>query len=284
MLLYSSLIRDEEATETHSRRIIKRLHSFSLAVWACRNGIRHGAAVAEKKEVRSALIQAKVREAYRLSATGQFRLLERDKSLFRAKTESERLKGDFDPLFCWLRSLEIAKTAFEKRQERFATNATAFFQPFRALGRQRLLRSPSVEAPKSSNSVEGRHYLREIQQLRQEISESTQATYTSRRQPHVVFSDLQATQLGSILDEGYSQSFIEYAASPETSIASAGPFHQRPLLDQVYSTDSSYVQSRRRDVVHSFDTITASSATERTPDGYRAATNRQLLNRMDCLY
>lgn len=282
-ILFCNPIRDEEATETHLRRIIQKLHSFSLAVWECRNGILHGASAAEKKDVRSALIREKVSKAYMMYATGQFPLLARDNSLFKAKTETERLKSDDDFLLCWLRSLEIAQNAYERRQAKFATNAAAFFQPFRALGRQRLPLTPPEKDPNLSNPVDGRHFLREMQQLTQEISGQTQTNYTSRRQHHIIFDSLQTTELGSILDEGCSQSSIEQARSPDTSIVSAGPFHQRPLVDQDYSTDSSYVQSRRRDVAHSFDTFTASSATEATPAGYRAETHRHRLDRMDRL-
>lgn len=61
-----SPVRDEDATETHLRRVIKKLHSFSFAVRACRNGVLYGTTVNEQRETRTVLIRQKVIEAYEL--------------------------------------------------------------------------------------------------------------------------------------------------------------------------------------------------------------------------
>ena len=84
-ILYASSIRDEDATETHLRRIIRKLHSFSLALWEYRNGILHGTTRDERREIRSSLIRAKVVEAYELQGAGRFPLLARDASFFNKK-------------------------------------------------------------------------------------------------------------------------------------------------------------------------------------------------------
>lgn len=58
--------------------------------------------------------------------------------MFIGKTLEERLQGDDDILFCWLRAVELALTAYGKLQAKAATNATRFFQPFREMGRKKL--------------------------------------------------------------------------------------------------------------------------------------------------
>jgi len=115
-ILLSNPTYDEDATETFLRRILRKLHSFSLAVWESRNGIVHGVTRDEAKEMRSKLIKGKVAEAFQRFSDRKIWLLPRDHSLFTKKTMDERLKGDDDALLCWLRSVEVAMAAFERRQ------------------------------------------------------------------------------------------------------------------------------------------------------------------------
>ena len=56
-----------------------------------------------------------------------------------------------------------------------------------------------------------------------------------------------------------------------------------PIVDQEFSSDSSYQQSLRRDVVHSYDTFTQSEDTGVTPEGYRAERRRQQIVNMEVL-
>mmetsp|Transcript_1981 Transcript_1981/g.3052 ORF Transcript_1981/g.3052 Transcript_1981/m.3052 type:complete len:246 (-) Transcript_1981:1708-2445(-) len=189
-ILFSSPTRDEDATETHLRRVIKQLHSFSLAAWACRNRILHGNTVEAKKESRSALIQAKVSEAYTLYFENKLRVLSRDVTLFSRKTLEDRLKGDDDTLFCWLRAVEVALAVFEKQQAKAEMSAAAFFQPFRDLGKRKLaaqqlmrLVEQQTEAhtvPEISQFTEEYiepHSQRETEHLSADVSVATQDQY-----------------------------------------------------------------------------------------------------------
>ena len=177
-----------------------------------------------------------------------------------------------------------------------AMNADAFFAPFRALGQQYLamqrISAMEQQQPQKPSTIAIGHRQREVDQMDQEVSEVTQCSYRSRIKPETPlkgFSDkvlnfLHAEKpddlsIGSPLDtfppsEGPSDTIswesslrteatsIAKAMKSDDSIASPGPFGPAPILEQEFTSDSSYVWSRRRDVAYSFDTLTSSSATD----------------------
>lgn len=225
---------------------------------------------------------------------GKLLLLPRDEILFTRKTLEERQRGDADTSLCWLRSLEIALTVCEKQRTKEAKQASKFFQRFRAMGRQklqenRLLHSlfnqeAGVQARDLSTQIgtysqqEGTpHKQREEEQLRLEISGSTQQSY-KREASQPALDGLQHTILRSIFEDEGTQ--LREEGSDVSGIVSSGPFGAQTILQYAASTDSSYVQSRQRDVEWSYDTFT-SSGTEVTPEGYRSDRRRLLLDRMD---
>ena len=292
-ILFSNPIWDEDVTETHLRGIIRRLHTISLAVWACRNGILHGDTFDKKRELRSKLIREKVAEAYALFTAGELYLLARDKALFRKKTLEQRLKGDDDSLFCWLRSVEVAMTVFERRQAKYSTNAAVFFRPFREMGQQKL-RAQRLDSLISNREVdqawqnqrtpsyaEGFYTQTEADQLIADVSTSTQSQYSQRKAKNPILLGLSDTILSREWDS--AQHSLDNGVMDDSSMESAGPFAEGPIIDQHFTSDSSYVPSRRRDVALSFDTITSSSATDMTPEGYRAARRVQRMRRIDDL-
>ena len=63
-ILLSSSVRDDDVTEMHLRRLIKKSHAFSLSTWELQNEILHGDTREAQKAIRSSLIRAKVEEAY----------------------------------------------------------------------------------------------------------------------------------------------------------------------------------------------------------------------------
>mmetsp|Transcript_12620 Transcript_12620/g.18129 ORF Transcript_12620/g.18129 Transcript_12620/m.18129 type:complete len:323 (+) Transcript_12620:1548-2516(+) len=124
---------------------------------------------------------------------------------------------------------------------------------------------------------ETQHIDREDEQLQLEISPLTQELYK--------LSKLHSPELGGLQDTIFSSSFDEdgfpeQERSDTDSFVSEGPFGVPPLIQMDFSSDSSYVFSRRRDVDLSYDTFT-SSGTEATPEGYRREQRKQLLGRMD---
>mmetsp|Transcript_5492 Transcript_5492/g.8104 ORF Transcript_5492/g.8104 Transcript_5492/m.8104 type:complete len:785 (+) Transcript_5492:1386-3740(+) len=291
-ILFSNPKRDDDATETHLRRLMKKLHSFSLAVWECRNGILHGDTREKRRTIRTLLIRDKVIECFELYMEGKIVLLARDNYLFAKKSLEQRLKGDDDMLLSWLRIVEVAMQAYERKQDKEAKNALVFFQKFRALGRQKLLVNRSVAATmqqegnfdttqggRFDTTVEGCHRDREENQLAQDVSEQTQRQYRTRRQTEAL-EGLSDTMLSITFDDGVSQTPPE---TEEDSIVGPGPFYVAPIVDCEFSSDSSYVQSRRRDVAHSYDTFTSSEDTTVTPEGYRDERRQQQLVRMDAL-
>lgn len=229
-ILFSSSIRDEDATEQYLQRIIKKLHAFSLAIWASPNGILHGNTRDEKREARLALIRSKVTEAYELYAEKKLILLSRDTALFRRKTLEERLKGDEDMLFCWLRSVEVALAAYEKQQAKAARMAKVFFQPFREMGKRRLVAQRMVTMFTTTtrevhSTVPDRNRLeepnklqyarREEEQLTEEVSEWTQNQYKLRSQQVTAVDGLADTIW---MDNEADETQHEMTASTDESI------------------------------------------------------------------
>ena len=270
-ILYSSSVKDEYPTETYLRHIKKKLHSLSLTLWECCNGILHGDTKAAQRELRLALIKDRVKEAYERVLDTRLQVLPRDSSLFTRKQLEERLTGDADTLLCWLRTVEVATRAFENcRTKEIAASETA---------------SPlSIEQADFIPSERTDHSRREVEQLESDVSVYTQSQYSDRKKKMAAMDDLQDIILYSTQD---SQTII----STEDSLPSPGPFHIKPILDQELSSDSSYTYSRRRDVVLSYDTFTASSAALDTPEGYRASRRQiqivqmeELQQQMDTLY
>mmetsp|Transcript_24137 Transcript_24137/g.34594 ORF Transcript_24137/g.34594 Transcript_24137/m.34594 type:complete len:1267 (+) Transcript_24137:682-4482(+) len=293
-ILFSSPVRDEDAAETHLRRLIKKLHSFSLSMWECRNGIIQGNTQETRRAIRSATIRDKVKEAYTLYSEGKILLLPRDETLFERKILGMRLKGDDDTLLCWLRSLEVAINACEKQQSKAAKLAAVFFQPFRELGRQKLaerrltMLQSQIEETKSFseqrsvvNPEEEPYSQRETDQMETEVSDFTKSQYNLRRQKAIVVEGLGDTFFCNELDEEEQPGWYEMRS--EDSIVSPGPFHAATVLEQTFSSDSSYIQSRRRDIAYSFDTFTTSSATIPTPEGYRAERRIAQMDHIDHL-
>jgi hypothetical protein len=137
-ILFTSPKRDEDATELKLRGLIKKLHSFSLSVWECRNKVIHGDTREKSRAIRTALIREKASAAYSLYYEGQILLLARDQYLFTKKPLPTRLEGDDDSLLCWLRLVEVALKSYAVQHAKAQENAARFFQPFRALGRQRI--------------------------------------------------------------------------------------------------------------------------------------------------
>ena len=253
----------------------------------------HGTTYATKKAVKRALIVAKVTEAYALYAEGKLKLLARDQTLFTRFTAEHRLQGDTDTLLCWLRSVEIALLAYERRQAAASKQAAAFFHPFRVLGQRKLLEgrastssqhdrnSLDFAPPRSDPFAPVLHSSREEAQLTQEVSPITQRQYRSRNNPQQEVEGLSATVLSSIFD--LSSESTETPLKDDDSIVAVGPFGSIPLIQQEFSSDSSYLLSNHRDVALSFDTYTHSSHTSATPQGYRSERRHQQIERIDNL-
>ena len=165
-------------------------------MWACRNGILHGNTADTKKEIGSALIREKVTAAYTLYFENKFRVLSRDGSLFRRKTLEDRLKGDDDTLLCWLRAVEVSLAAFDRHQIKAEKSAPAFFQPFRDLGKRKLLVAQQLarivgqwteahtvpETSKFTVEYIAPHLQRESEHLSADVTVATQDQYRRRKQ------------------------------------------------------------------------------------------------------
>ena len=118
---------------------------------------------------------------------------------------------------------------------------------------------------------------REQEHIHSDVSEATRSQYLGRKHGQEIVEGLYDTILSASF-EGETPEGGE-----EESIVSPGPFHIKPIVDYETSSDSSYICSRRRDVRHSYDTFTASSATITTPDGYRRERRRSQIANIDDL-
>ena len=92
---------------------------------------------------------------------------------------------------------------------------------------------------------------------------------------------LRNTCFSSIVEASAIKSGVSDEGSD--SIVSPGPFGTVPLIDREFSSDSSYQLSRKRDVQHSYDTLTHTSSGEITPEGYRAEMRRRQIDQIDQL-
>ena len=368
---------DEQTMDILFRRLIRKLHQFSLSLWKHRNEILHGATWVETRAVELSLARGKVEEAFQRYSVGDLQLLERDKYLFTRRTKEERLQGDADALMSWLRivevavnsnerqrkaqehqvarffqpfrelgkknkaarelkllrakveeaylhygdgslelldrdrtlftqkpkdarlqddatqllqwlqRLELALTSFKRRQQEIGSNAVHLFRPFYALGRRRLLvgQNSAKEADDEdqqlleldSQQQDSREVctrgLREQDQIDNELSQQTRSQYFLRKR-----------RLPSVLDSDQTEEDV-------LSLLLGGPFHQQLLVDQTYSTDSSYQYSQRSDLPTKFDTDHSATSTSIEVTGYiteqkeqREAQLDTVLSRLDCIY
>ena len=293
-ILLANPIRDEDATELHLRRLIKKLHALSLSIWECRNKILHGDTMEQRKTTKTKLIKDKVTDLYNLYYDGRLPLFARDQYLITKKPLEDRLKGDNDMLMCWLRLLEAAMKAYEVQQAKSQKHADKFFQPFRALGRQRLLesRAATMSQQQEVSTQEAYHdpptskisYLQRDEIQLRELSPATQSLSLQRGQPSKPVEGISGTILYRTFEADTEETMPnDRLLTDEYSITEPGPFGQIPLIDQEFTSDSSYTWSRGRDVALSYDTLTDSSATDVTPDGYRAHRRRSTIAKMDQL-
>ena len=294
-ILFASPVRDEDATELKLRGLIKQLHLFSLSVWECRNKVIHGDTRETSRAIRSALIREKASKAYDLYYEGHILLLAGDQYLFTKTPLNKRLEKDDDSILCWLGLVEVATKAYAAYHAKAQTNAARFFQPFRALGRQRLrgsfqalIEQQEHEDEVQTNSsqscrLQGDHLRqREIEQITQELSPTIQQRCKRLQQalpPLEGFCD-------TILEgEQEPEGDLEHS-SPETiggSFPSPGPFHVAPIVDRDTSSDSSYQPSGRRDVAFDYDDTTSSIISLGTPKGYRSIYRQRQIDRAESL-
>jgi len=186
-ILFSSPIRDEDATEIHLRRLLKKLHSLSLEVWEFRNDILHGATLEQSRAIARAATQEQVTRLYELYTSGSLLLLARDGYLFTRKSLTMRLAGDTDTLLRWIRIVELAVKSYEGYHHKIQQNAERFFRSFRELGRKKIQDSIQVNLDGGERRVaSGNHSHRTTDQILTEVSQRTQRMQRCRtkRPPH----------------------------------------------------------------------------------------------------
>ena len=97
----------------------------------------HGSTEEDARRVDLELVKGKDEEAYRRYEIGELVLLEHDKYSFTKRTQGERLQGNVDAMMSWLRIVEVAINAKERKRVQSAQQAARFFQPFRDLGKRK---------------------------------------------------------------------------------------------------------------------------------------------------
>jgi len=216
------------------RRLIRKLHTFSISVWDRRNQLLYGDTLDKRRTIRSALIREKVNESFDLYMEGKLNVLGRDNYLFTRKPRELRLAGDDDTLLGWLGAVEAAMKTYERQQDKETKNASKFFQQFRALGRQKILVNRVIsgvttqEEEVNSAIVKGNsfstginHRIRETEQLVNDVSPRTQVQYRGRRQ-QMALDGLSDTILGDYFDDAER---LAYSSSDESArkIVDLGP-------------------------------------------------------------
>ena len=228
----------------------------------------------KNKELRDlSFLRAKITEAYAKYDDGAIQVSEKDKFLFTAQTEEKLLSGEADSLAAWLRRLELA-IVFSSREQQLVQGAKRLFRPFFELGRQRLINS-SVNAREATEDVDTSVFLTEQQsefkekqawldtkeqdQVNSELSQQSRQQYRLRKQKVLPIDGLSSTVFSSSVEEE-----IEEAES----ISSPGPFHKQAIVDQSFSSDSSYVPSLQLDLPFNCDTDHSESQSSIELEGY----------------
>ena len=122
-------------------------------------------------------------------------------------------------------------------------------------------------------------FQREYVQLSLDVLASTQHEFKTKKYCEPALLGLSDTVLSE--EWQHATDSTDMQEFGEDSKVSPGSFTTVPIVDQTFSSDSSYAQTHRRDVGYSFDTVTSPSATEATPEGYRAAQRNYQLERID---
>lgn len=86
------------------------------------------------------------------------------------------------------------------------------------------------------------------------VLEATQAQYWKCKQSVIAVKGLEDTMMAQDLEEAGG----DLETETSESIVSLGPYHEPPIVDRTFSSDSSYIYSKRYDVAYSYDTLTSS--------------------------
>lgn len=135
----------------------------------------------------------------------------------------------------------------------------------------------------ADNSLQDISYSwREAEQLSQEVTLVTQKRYTLRKKEARALDGLDDTILNLAFDTSDTMQTTANSSITD-SLESVGPFGTVPLVDQYYSSDSSYNQSRRRDIAFSYDSSSSGTGLSATPEGYQESRRQLQMDRMDAL-
>ena len=210
----------------------------------------------------------------------------RNQYLFERKTLEQQLQGDDDALLGWLATVEVAMATYEAEKEEAARRSARFFQPFREAGQLRWRRKQQQEREAGSDALSEplTDVIEQIAAVQQqqtiEHSPSSKASeqlltevpaylqHSLRRsEPEDVdltdfFSDLDGTDIGSPLNA---------ASDSDSSLLQPGPFLVA-ILDMQFSSHSSYIPTRTRDLPWEPDSEETSGYSSSSPGGYLRST------------
>jgi len=112
-----------------SSLFIAALWKFSRALWTRRNEEVHGATVEEKATRQLAQLRDNITTMHNQFNEKQAIILPRHRYLFTSITLENRLKGSYDNMAAWLRSVEEAIQVLQYQEAQYQVEACRFFPP-----------------------------------------------------------------------------------------------------------------------------------------------------------
>jgi hypothetical protein len=112
-----------------SSLFIAALWQFSRALWKRRNEEVHGATVEEQATRQLAQLRDSITTMYNQFNENQAIILPRYRYLFTSNTLENRLKGSYDTMAAWLRSVEEAIQVLQYQEANYQAEARRFFPP-----------------------------------------------------------------------------------------------------------------------------------------------------------
>jgi len=111
-----------------SSLLISALWKYSRTLWRFRNGIIHGATVAEQANKQIEQLRTKITNYYETYADNPDIVLPRHASLFTTKSMSDRLQATYDSMTAWLRSVEEAIQVVQHQEAMLRERTRTIFQ------------------------------------------------------------------------------------------------------------------------------------------------------------